>query len=46
MNQSFPESYKRSNGKCKSFNIKVDLDLSNYATKVNSKKKQVLIHQI
>ena len=46
MSQYFPEPYKGSDGKCKSSNIKVELNLSNYAKKANLKQKQALTHQI
>ena len=46
MSQYFPEPFKRSDGKCRSSNIKFELDLSNYAAKANLKKKQALTRQI
>ena len=39
MSEYFPEP------KCSRGRVKVELDLSNYATKADSKMQQVLIHQ-
>ena len=41
MSQYFPKSYEHYIG-----NAKVELDLSNYASKADSNKQQMLIHLI